>query len=68
MKTPDSGLTLIELVMLILVLGILGATMVPKFTSLQVDAQAAETEGPAAAPGSGSAVDLATRSLAAAGR
>ena len=45
----NSGFTLIELVIVIIVLGILAATAVPKFINLQDDAKAAAIKGAEAA-------------------
>ncbi len=63
MNARQSGFTLIELVMVIVILGVLSATAIPRFINLQGDAQAAATDGIAGALGSASAVNYASRQL-----
>jgi len=61
MKTQQ-GFTLIELVMVIVILGILAATAIPKFVNLSGEAQNARIQGFAGALSSGAAVNYAARS------
>lgn len=63
MYKQQAGFTLIELVMVIVILGILAATAIPKFVNLQGDAEQAAVEGMAGALGSASAINYAVRSL-----
>jgi len=61
MKTQQ-GFTLIELVMVIVILGILAATAIPKFVNLTGEAEQARVDGFAGALSSGSSINYASRS------
>jgi MSHA pilin protein MshA len=62
MNHRQTGFTLIELIMVIIILGVLAAVAIPKFTNLSADANAAAVQSVAGSLSSAAATNYAIRS------
>jgi MSHA pilin protein MshA len=66
MRSVEGGFTFVELVVVIVILGILAATAVPKFINVSTAARQAAVDGVAGAVASGTAINYGARSVNAA--
>jgi MSHA pilin protein MshA len=62
MNKRQTGFTLIELIMVIVILGVLAAVAIPKFTNLSADANAAAAQSVAGSLSAAAATNYAVRS------
>lgn len=62
MRSRQTGFTLIELIMVIVILGVLSAVAIPKYLDLKSDANQAAVNGVAGSLSSAAAINYAARS------
>lgn len=61
MRSRQTGFTLIELIMVIVILGVLSAVAIPKYVDLKSDANIAAAQSVAGSLGAASAINFAAR-------
>lgn len=61
MRSRQTGFTLIELIMVIVILGVLSAVAIPKYLDLKSDANQAAVSGVAGSLAAGAAINFAAR-------